>query len=123
MGFRRFTRLFVAALVACAAVHLAPAARAAEFQPDCTSRAVNDYIRNNIHKGRTQRGKRVSDQAKLSLVGTMTPVARNGAKLTCWARVRVTVNNGRSALRSTTFYLTIRRGEIANVDFVMAENR
>lgn len=127
MDFRRSIRLFAAILVACAAVHLAPAAnlkaaRAAEFPPDCTSPAVNGYFRNTIHKARTQRGKRVADRAKLSLVGTMTPVARNGAKLTCWARVRVSVN-GRSAIRSTTVYLTIRGGEIVNLDFVMAENR
>jgi hypothetical protein len=128
MGSRRVIRLFAAILVACAAViHLAPAgdvgaARAAEFPPDCTSPAVNDYFRNTIHKARTQSGERVADRATLSVVGTMKPVARNGAKLTCWARVRVSID-GRSAIRSTTVYLTIRGGEIVNLDFIMAANR
>ena len=127
MGSRCLIRTFAAILFACAAVHVLPAAdvgtaHAANFQPDCTSPAVNQYFRSNIQKGRTQRGERVADRAKLSLIGTMQPVARNGAKLTCWARVRVSIN-GRSAIRSTTIYMTIRRGEIENIDFVMAENR
>lgn len=117
-------RLSIAVLWAVAAILVAGnvPSHAAGYRHDCTSRALNAYLRDNIKRGVTSRGDLVADRAKLSLVGTMQSVARNGATITCWARIRVTVG-GRSAIRSTTVYVTIRGGEIVNLDFVMAENR
>jgi hypothetical protein len=106
-------------LSATLSIGLPVASEGSAITADCTNPAVNDHFRTQMVNA-TVDGQPLRGDVRLALVGSMEPVAQDGANLTCKAWVRVTVRGEGSAVRSTTVYLTVRDGVIEKLDFVMA---